>query len=97
MITESSVARLMSMDLSGHQKMWNKGTPVLGRGNLYCLVFGIVNEYLSSSMKCLHQKRESVCLCCLAMDIVNEYPSSSMKCLHQMGECMFVLPGYGHS
>ena len=40
---------------------------------------------------------KSVCLCCLVMGIINEYLSPLVKCLHQMGECMFVLPGYGHN
>ena len=57
------------------------------------LAMGIVNEYLSSLVMCLHQMRECVFVL-LAMGIVNEYLSSLVKCVHQIGD----LPsGYQHS
>ena len=46
---------------------------------------GIVNEYLSSLVKCLHQIGECMFVL-LPMGIVNEYLSSLEKCLYQMGE-----------
>ena len=45
------------------------------------LALGIVNEYLSSLVKCLHQIGECM-IVLLAMGIVNEYLSSLVKYLH---------------
>ena len=62
-----------------------------------CLAMDIVNEYLSSLMKCLYQIGECMfdqnCSkrCRLAMDRDNEYLSSLVKCLHQIGECMLII------